>query len=418
MPRSAARLLLFALSLLLLAGCWNRRELEENAFVLALGIDRGERMEYAVTAAIAIPALIAGKEIQPAGGGEKQPLVVTTVEAATVAIGLQMLDQLVDRRLTLRHTKVLFVGEETARANLLLPMRELIRFWEARRTMFLVVTKGKAAAFLEKMDVRLERDPHRYVEQLATAFQYTGFLPAAAHLHDVVKKLQLHRGEPLAYYAAIREQEEEEDWTRTARPGDIEFGGAYVSGEIPRKGGPNIDMMGAAVIKGSRMIGLLTGQQTRWTLIFQNRFRRGMFTVPDPLEPDRYVTLDVRTARSPRFDIRVENGRVRADILFRMEGEVIALGGATDYTLPDRQLLLERKAAQTMKAQVERLVAKAQQELEADVFFLGDHVARLFPTVQSWEGFRWVERFPDATINVDVELTLRRFGTEQAPPRE
>lgn len=401
---------------LLATGCWNKRELEEFAFVLALGIDKGTHEQYAVTASIAIPSLLAGKEGAAAKGGQEQPLVVTTVEAPTIAVALQMIDTWVDRRVSLLHAKTVFMSEEQARLDATAPIRQLARFREGRRTMFFVITRGKASEFLEKMDTRLERDPQRYIQQMSESSRYTGFLPQLARLQDALTQIAAQRRAPLVYYAAIRDAEKEEEWSELAKPESPQHEGAYVSGELPRKGGPNIDMMGSAVLDQGKMAGLLTGQENRWVLLLNNRFRRGYITVTDPKSPDQRVTLDIRIARAPRFTVRTDSKPATIDIQLPLEGEIISIGSATDYTVPDQQALLERSAAEQLQSQVRALVDKAQQELRVDVLGLGQQVARQFTTVGAWERYDWPARFPDAKINVSVQVALRRYGTQLAPP--
>lgn len=411
------RVALLSLSLLL-TGCWNKRELEEFAFVLALGIDKGEHANYAVTASIAIPSLIAGKEGAAAKGGQEQPLVVTTVEAPTITAALQMMDTWVDRRVSLLHVKTIFLGEEQARIDASDPIRQLTRFREGRRTTFLVITRGPARAFLEKMDTRLERDPQRYIQQMSDSARYTGFVPRSAQLQDVLTQVGGQRRGHMVYYAALREEKQESGWQENVKPESPQREGAYVSGQIPRTGGPNIDMMGSAVLKGSQMVGLLTGQENRWALLLSNRFRRGYFTVQDPEAPDREITLDIRISRAPRVEIRLDQESVTANIRLPLEAEIISIEGTTNYTAPNLRRTLEREAERQLREQVEDFIRKAQHELEVDVLGLGQHVVRQFRTVEEWEQYDWTSRFPTAKINVSVELALRRYGTQLKPPSE
>jgi spore germination protein KC len=402
-----AAIVLSALTALPLTGCWDRRELEEVAFVMAIGVDKGKQSQYSVTAAIALPAKMAGGK----GGGEGKPMMLTTVEAPTVSGAMAMIGTYMDRRVSLDHTKTLFMGEELAQISGLHTMDEFVRFRQARRSVFYIVTKGKAADFLNGMKPEMEKDPQKFIEQMSYNYRITGMLPARSQIQSFVTTVNTGYSAPLTYYAALKEEGEEKSGN-----GSSQASSGFKSGEMPRKGGPNIEMVGGAAFRGEKMAGVLTGDEMRLVLMLQDRFRRGYFSIPDPKQPDLFISLELRRGRPLQTKVDLSGQHPRITGTISLEGEIVAIQSNLDYTEPDMQTQLEAFAAGNLRDHMRELIKKTQA-WDSDVAGFGEHVVKRFPTVEAWDVYDWPAKYPDAEITMDVRVTLRRFGVQLSPPR-
>ncbi|MFO7173807.1 MAG: hypothetical protein DIU70_012725, partial [Bacillota bacterium] len=222
--RRAVRALLLLLALSQ-GGCWDRRELEETAFVLALGLDTDpEGGGLRMTAMVAIPNKMAGGGQE--GGGEEDKVLVTTARAATVSEGLNLMDTYLDRRISLEHTKVLVVGRSLAEGEGLEPLMDFLgRFRSVRRTVPVMIAKTTGEEVLTEIQPVLERDPHRYLEFLPFTIRDTGLSPQGAHLHELLIYTENPGIEPVAYWVALRKQ-----------PGGMNVEGAGKEGARPDGG--------------------------------------------------------------------------------------------------------------------------------------------------------------------------------------
>ncbi|HYF80575.1 MAG TPA: Ger(x)C family spore germination protein [Symbiobacteriaceae bacterium] len=410
------RLAAFLLVLMLafpLAGCWDRSELEEEAFVLAIGVDKGKQSLYTVSFAIAHPSRLAGGGKGGGGGGgggDEKPLVLTSVEAPTVAGAISMANSYLSRRVSLRHTKALFMGEELARQSGMFTMDEFVRFRQARRTIFYIVTKGKAADFLEKMKPTLEKDPQRYIEQMTYSVRHTGMVPAASQIQQYVTLVNTGYAQPITYYAALHEEGEEQSGKGTTQTE------GYKAGELPRKGGANVDLLGGAAFRNEKMVGVLTGEDMRMILMLQDKFRRGIVSIPDPSKPDLFVSLEIHQGRPLRIDANLSGPKPRIHATVTLEGELLTVQSNADYTEPELQTKLEQATVGALEQRMRSLISKTQQ-WDTDVIGFGQEVVKQFPTVEAWERYRWQDWYKTAEISADVRFTLRRFGKQLSPPR-
>lgn len=398
----------------LLTGCWDRSELEENAFVLMLGVDRGENSHYSVTMAMALPEPLVGED-----GGNGSPLLLTTIEAPTLVGAMGLLDGLYNRRVSLLHTTVILLSEELARESGLHTMDELSRFRQSRQTIYYLVTKGSAADFLRAMEPGMERNPQRYLEQIAHNARFTGLIPRESQIHTYLTEVNTGYRQPIVYYAALVESAQE-GGTAGESAGDGQQRGrgesGFESGQLPRQGGPNIEMIGAAAFRGERMVGVLTGDEVRLLLMMRDQFVRGLFTVPDPRAPDQFVSLDLRRGRPYRVQVDLSGDRPRVNGLITLEGDLLGIQSHVDYTEPELELELQEAISKHFQEHIVTLMDKTQ-EWGADVAGIGAHAVRQFPTVADWEAYAWAQRYEQAAIDIEVRVTLRRYGTTLSPPQ-
>lgn len=410
MWRRVPALLLFLL-LPVLSGCWDRRELEEYAFVLAIGVDRGEVSPYAITLMIARPERMAGGgEKGGGGGGEEKPYLLTTVDAPTIPAAISMVNSTINRRVSLLHTKTLLMGEALARESGMQTMDEFARYREARRSIAYIVTRGKASDFLKEMDPKIEKDPHKFLAEMGATGYYTGMLPLRGQINTFITHAHTGYVSPITYYASLKEDEE----AGGARTGEKKDSG-FVAGELPRKGGPNLEMIGAAAFRREQMTGVLNGEEVRMILMLQDQFRRGFFSIRDPLAPDQFVSLELERSRPTMILVEQLGQRPRIRARVRLEGEVMAIQSKIDYTDPARQPELERALRSELTRMMREAIGKTQ-EWGSDVPGFGRAVVRHFPTIAAWEEYDWPGRYRHAEVIPEIEVTLRRFGLQLSPP--
>lgn len=103
------RLLLALLIPLLLSGCWERKELNEIAFVLGMGLDKSES-GYKVTMQVVIPSSISSQTAGGAGGGGGVPVVVSSFTVPTIYEADRQYTLISSRTSYKGHIRVLVIG--------------------------------------------------------------------------------------------------------------------------------------------------------------------------------------------------------------------------------------------------------------------------------------------------------------------
>lgn len=406
----AKRLFKFTLALALLllaAGCYGYHEVDDSAIVVAMGVDKGRENIVTVSAQIAVPKAIAGGGTGggggPAGGGGGNTSFMVSVEAPTLLSALESINAFVDRRADLTHTKAIVFSREVAGEGLDCYLSSLTRFRQFRRHTFVMVTEGSAKDFLKEIKPLLEDNPAKFLELLVGGERYTEFIPNT----DVYRFYNAHKSlaeDPMAALAGLQRKEA---WSfdSTFKPKS-----SYVAGQIPREGGTKPELMGAAVFRGSKMVGTINGSEVGLVKMIRGELRRTIMNLKDPLHPGEFVIFDLRPQKSPEIKAVLDNGAVFVNARVFLEGTIIAVQSGENYEDPKMMPLIEQALEDRLAGETAELIRKAQAEFKADIFGFGNQVRKQFLTWPEWEQFNWPERFPEAGVEVSYRFKIRRTG--------
>lgn len=410
---------------LLAAGCWDRQELENTAWVLAMGIDPAEEDHFVFTFRVAVPRLLPGGGAGGAGD-EAGRTFTTAILARTGFEALDLFNTYISRRISLRHLRAIIVSEEVARAGQLEGLVDaLIRFREYRRTVFLLVARGPAAPILEAADPLLAFNISTFLDNLHGQRAFHG-LAASGLLHDFVLSAESPAEAPVQPLLALGRQPgglvPGEPGQDKPQPSGTDLqrlrprGTAVLAGEAQRAGGASYELMGAAVFSGYRMVGTLNGDETRLLSMLRGTFRRTFVAVPDPLAPGRWVTVELRMERGPRVSVRRDGDRTAIDVQMALDAGLVSVRSQVDYFRGDNLRLLEAAVADRLRQEGQALIRRSQEEFGADIFRFGDAVRATFLRSRDWEAFDWPDKFPQADVRLAVEVAIRRQGFLREPP--
>ncbi|MBO8128769.1 MAG: Ger(x)C family spore germination protein [Peptococcaceae bacterium] len=411
MRRGPEKRALLVVTVLLLAGvltgCWSYGEPDEIAWVQAIGLDKGEQNRITVTFVVAVPKAIAGGGGgQPAQGGEGgagtfQPI---SFEAETLLGARELLNSVMDRRVNLSHTRWIVFGRELAEEGISRYLAPLIRFREFRHSTTVIVAQGRAAELLEKGQPVLEDSASKYYDLMARGWRYTEFIPFTPFHLFYSKAKSPGYGGGIAALAAL-EKKEPVFPNASAKPK-----GVYYAGHLPRKGGGKIELIGAAVFKKGRMVGVLNGSEVGAMKMLSGTFRQTVVDVADPRSPQDFVIVEIHPRQPPQIDVSLrDDGTAEISAGVSLEGDVISIQSGVEYDNPENIHLAESLIERDLKRKMEKTVTKSQ-EMEVDIFGFGDHVKKKFATWPAWMEYNWPERFPDAVIRVRVDFKIRRIG--------
>lgn len=391
------------------------RETDEVAWVITIGIDKGESDNIKVTYRVAIPVALAGSETSGTKGKENSVLI--TLQAESLAEARNLLKSQLSREVSLSQTKTIIIGEEAAKNGITNIMGPLMRFREFRGSMFFMLVKdGTAEELLKANKPDLETLASRWVENMMHTSDATSYyLPT--ELHDVYTRLKAATGSAYVVVAAINPKNGVNDSEGPLANGEKTK--QYEAGELPKKSGNPVENIGVGVFKGDKLAGYLTNEETRILAILSNKFERGFISVNDPLLPKSRVNIAYRNGKKPSInvDLNGENPVIHINLL--MEGEITGNPAGIFYESPDYLSLLENQLSNVVHEQVLNTIAKTQA-WGADPFDFGYYIRPKFSTYQQLKDYNWNSRYSSAVIDVKVKTEIRRMGLmrKTSPVRE
>ncbi|HHY14379.1 MAG TPA: Ger(x)C family spore germination protein [Thermoanaerobacterales bacterium] len=409
-------IIIIFVSVFLLTGCYDSREIEELAYVLAMGIDEGTDNKYRIT--VQFPTLEGAPGSEEDNDTGEEGYTTISFEAPSFAAGIDIANAFLPRSLNFMHTKFIIISDELAKKDISELIMSLVRYREIRKTANVIIAEDSAEDFLKENKTTIGTTLSKTMELLMNGSFNTGYFPNAT-LHDFHNSIHSNYEQSIAIKGAVNEltnnEEDNDNDNDNSNDNDykgrINTGGKYVAGEIPREGGSKIELFGTTVFKWSNKVGELTGDETRILLITRGEFQKGIFAIKDLDEHDCdcTISLEIHQEKKPDISVSFKDGQpnIRLDIL--LEGELAAVDSMKDYSTPEEKDHVEKAFENFIKRETYKLFDKCK-DMEADIFRFGTIVAKKFNTIQEWEDYNWLNKFRNSEIDVNVKFYIRRTG--------
>ena len=155
------RMILIILPIFLLCGCYGKNELDDLAYVIAIGVDKlsgDNNKEVLATYQVALPVKLIGENTDTG----KDVFTTFTVQAKSLDEANSKINTLASKELNLSHTKMILYSEELAKESLEGHINSFLSNPNVRPKTIISICKGKAKDFLENITPVLETSPARY----------------------------------------------------------------------------------------------------------------------------------------------------------------------------------------------------------------------------------------------------------------
>lgn len=418
--KSILLILTCALLQSVLSGCYDRREIDDLAYVMAVGFDKGKTNALRMTLQIAVPTEIGGG----GGGGDgsgggsdgnggTEGSTIMVLEAPTIYTGLNMANSFIGKELNMSHAKAVIFSKELAQEGIHKYIRAIVRGREFRPNLFVVVSRTDAEDYIRNVTPQLEINPAKYYELIFRNYRYTGFT-ANSQLINFYLEAESESGQAVAILAGVSEYESMEDikldnstFSEKGRESPLE--GDYKAGEIPKVGDLRSEIMGVAVFDGGTMVGELDGESTSYLLMARGELAEAYFSIPDPEIEDLYVVLNIQQNKQPVRKVTIMDGIPSIELQVKLEADIMSIQSGINYEMPEKSKILEKAAEEFIKEGIMRYL-ETTAELGADTSMFGNEVKKKFLTWQEWEEINWLGMYGKSKFNVDVKLSIRRPG--------
>lgn len=396
---------LLACVALLLGGCWDKLELEEQAFVVVLGLDKAPDGLVSVTFQVANPQV--GSSDKGAAQNEP-PSDIVTFAAPDILSAKEIANSVITRKISFAHLRTIIISQAFAGSELFNHViGSSIRDPEMRRETNLIISRERAADFIARNNPRLETRPHKYYAFMQERWRDTGYVPSST-LNRYFQRLSRDTLF-LAIYGTTKRTK-----TKYAREED-----QYRAGEIPQRNGDPVQIMGSAVFKSGRMVGTITGEETRMALFLRRKSMAHSYisSYPDPIRPGYQVTA--RLIKDGDTRVKMDLSRERPDIhvTLPLRAQILSIPSFTDYAEnPGKQEKLRKSIEDSLKEKMDAFIAKTQQTYECEPFLWHLVARKHFWTLQAYQKYDWGAHFSKAKVQVTIRMRIESFGKQIGPP--
>jgi spore germination protein KC len=400
-PRSKGRMLLLVVLLLvgLLTGCTGRRDIDELALVLGVGIDVGkEPGTVKITTQIARPSDARGQSGSPTAG-TGSPSWIATAEGKTIMEAIRNLGRYSSRRVFWAHNKVVIINEQVARRGVTDIIDFFSRNHELRMRTWFVVTSAKAE------DILSTKSGQEVVtgESIDKLFRYSQIVAEAPRtdLMEFASAYLSKTTHPVLARLELRKRVLDEN--------------SQNKGEKELK--PQVELSGAGVFHRDKLVGWLTPRESRGLMWFTETVDSGMYAVPCPDDENKgEATLELKQG-SFKVIPAYRNGEVSFQVKMDSTMDLVELGCPSRQSIEQMIDPLEKSAMKQITEELEATLNKAQKKYKTDFLELGKTFQNVYPAEWKQLADRWDEVFARAEVEIQVSINLKSPALLRIPTR-
>lgn len=404
MKRYTLIMLVFIIPLTM-TGCWDRVELEEEAYVISVGIDKAKDNENMFSITYRIADTEGASQVQNGGqrrSGEDTSEIIT-LSAPEFLTGRDLITASVARRLNFSHVRVLVIGESLATTpDVYRAIMSTLRDREFRRYAYVMVSRESAEDFIRSNKPRLEKEPHKFYDYISRRWLEVGLVPIPT-VSNYVERFEMKSSLFLGAYCT------------TVDRGRHEFGyeSDYLPGEIDKRGGNPAQIIGSSVFKESKMIGSLTGEETRLAMLMSpdSKADQMFITFPDPFIPEKRLSARMIKQGNVKIkaDISGEIPKIEAKVAVQLK--LLSIPSRVNYTdNEDNRDKLKEHFAKYMEEKSMLLVKRTKEEFEGEPFQWSLAVRRKFWTLEEFLKYDWMKKYPKAKVSIKYDVKIIGTG--------
>jgi len=387
------------LAMIASTGCWDRREIENLAFISTTAIDRPERGDGIRVSTQIIKPFAFGPE--DPGDLQERPIWLASAEGRTAGEASANLRDESPRTPFWAHNVHVILGEEFAREGVSDILGFFTRDPETRRRVHMMVVREARGEDLLHAEFELQRLPALGLERLLLAAERFIGTTLLSELHDFAIDLETEGIEPIIPALRIAE-----------RPPEGDIHGELQQDEIYG----SIRLEGAAVFSGDQLVGWIDRGEARGVAWTRNEIQSTKIIIPHPAQENEHATLRVINANS-EVDVGLTLGRPAVRVEIDVCADLVELTAPMDPFLDyHRWRAMEKALESAVEEEVRAALSAAQREYSSDVFGFGYHLARLHP--EAWEDYRerWPEEFRNLPVHVQVRGEIKESGLLMRAP--
>ncbi|MFZ5351249.1 MAG: Ger(x)C family spore germination protein [Bacillota bacterium] len=360
----------------LLTGCWDKVEIEQRLFVLALGVDKIEDEEKSLPKdryLVSFVSPIVGA-LQEGGGESTYHTYKTTGEIFTIC--LNNLYSRFAKRLSFEHTRTIVFGEELLKEEGI--FKEVLdamgRSHELHKSMYVFVVPGRAEEVFE-IKPKYEKLLAMYVTGIADNQRYSDRISKQA-AYEMYNELLNSNGNTL------------------------------IPRLIPSK--DEVTIKGVGIIKNYKLIGYLDGEEYLPVNWLRNKANSGLIEIYHKgiAVPFRYNEFKTNI----KLD-RVQDTKIQLTYSMETEGSVLEYIWDKDMLEEEVILTLEKELEKKIEEETNRAIKRFKEEFGVDLIGVRDYLSKYQPDIYEAVEKDYDIRFVrDIEINVTADVKVRRVG--------
>lgn len=378
-------LIIVLLFTMILAGCWDSRELNVLAITVCIGIDKADD-GYMVTEQVLNPKVIASKK------SVNEPAVILYKEKGKDLFEiLRRMTLQIDRKIYNAHMRLVVLGEEVAKDNINSIIDFLARDHEFRTDFCFAVAKDTTANNVLSTLSQLQSVSGVEIFQSIQVSEGAWAPTKEVQILELLNAMLSDGKEPVMTGIEVTDGQNE---TNTIE--------ALKSTDVKNKS----KLSGLAVFRDNKLVGWLNEDESRGYNYIIGNVKN---TVGYSQDYGSKITFELTSEKSKISAYKLE-GKLAIKVDIKAEANVGTSDESLDVSKKENVDKLSEIAENEIKDLCKESLKKIQEKYESDVFGFGEVVHRTYP--KEWKKLKdnWNKEFETLPVDVNVKVKINRLG--------
>ena len=399
MSKNFVKIIVFFILLIIFINAFSEsyvsHSLTNLAYVLALGIDVGEKAKLKISAQFSKATAF------DSGGGSSDSsgqIVMVSGEADSIFSGINLLNSYIGKELNLAHCNVVVFSEELAKNGIGTQIYSLINNEEVRPSTNIVVSKCSAYDYLDNVKPNIEKLTVQYFDTFSITSRLTGYISNLT-IGEFYNNLSSEIKACTAILGGLNATARTESDVIT-NPEDLTAGSSSVEGN---GGSENI---GLAVFNGDKLCGELTATEAISHLLIKNKVDSCIISIDNPFNNSNKVELQLYPTKKSKISVDINNNIPHISIELKIDADILTLDENIDYEQENVLETFSNATKQYLEKEIYDYLNKVSKEYSTDIDNFGNKALAYFATSSEWKDFDWSEKFKNAEFDVNVDVTV------------
>ncbi|CAH1056389.1 Spore germination protein B3 [Paenibacillus pseudetheri] len=369
------KVILAFISLILLisvTGCWNYSEVDDISIVAGVGIDKGES-EGELSVTVEIVDTKVGMKSSPAG------FKILTLSGKTIFEIARGIISITGKKLFWSHSKAIVLSEELAREGVIKVIDWYNRDTETRSDVYIFVSKEKTAKEVISLSSVTESITAFALAQQMRSEKNVSTAPVV-EVWDFIDKLEASGEFAMAPLINIHEQNKTK----------------------------NAQVSGTAIFRMDKMVGTISGEETKYMLFAINQIEGGVLPLNDEQGKPAF-SLEILSNKTKVKPVWID-GKLQMQINTETQVGLDEVMTPEEFNNIDSKNVLEKRAGKELQKRILSVIHRVQQDYHADIFGFGELVHERMP--QTWKKVKenWGQEFSELGVVVNSKVFIKSSG--------
>ena len=377
--------------LLAFSHSYSSLNIDNLAYVVALGIDSTDDNNLQVTFQFSTPVSIES--------GEKPTPIINTVTASSISNATNIINSYLGTPASFSHCKVIVFSEQIAKQGISEEIYTLINDTQVTPASNIVVSKCDAKTYLEQTTPELENLVSKYYESFENSSKNTGYIPDAT-IGDFFNDLTSRTREPYAILGGVNAESRNEE-NSTISQDNLKANMTSISG---KNGSENF---GVAVFKEDTLIGELNAFESVAFQNIRNNIDRFLISVHDPENENNTLDIYMTPAKNTSVKVNTSTQTPYVEISCKFTGRIYSMSENSKYLSPDVLDSVSKSCDSYLESLFTNYLYKTSKEFKSDINSFGTYALKNFFTTSDLEKYNWLEKYRNAFFKVNVDSSVK-----------